>query len=164
MPAPCRVSESLTQIPDFFFLAGFDLGTRFLAAGFAGAAGLARDGRAAASTRATASPIPAGLFTTVMPARRMAARVAAIADKDDALEKSRDMLAAIRKAGAKQDYDLARLRMSVRQLRLLLQPGEGGKNALSAELRVEIERAAAGRRSGRSCPCGPDRSTCDPAR
>jgi len=49
----------------------------------------------------------------------LAAQLAALADKDDAQAKARDALAAIHAAGARQDYELARMRMAVRRLNVL---------------------------------------------
>ena len=74
--------------------------------------------------------------------RVQAMRVRNMADKDDALELTRDALAAIRSAGARQDYDLARLRMAVRRIGVLLPPGNNDASSFLADVRREIQKLA----------------------
>ena len=71
--------------------------------------------------------------------------IAKLAEDEGALGRSRDALAAIRAAGVRQDYDLARLRMGVRRLGALWPPAAkqdygdspGGKARLRIERMIE---------------------------
>jgi hypothetical protein len=68
-----------------------------------------------------AAPPPAATGQTPIPRliADLAAQLAALADKDDAQAKGREALAAIHAAGARQDHELARVRMAVRRLNVL---------------------------------------------
>jgi hypothetical protein len=71
-----------------------------------------------------------------------AMRVRNMADKDNALELSRDALAGIRSAGSRQDYELARLRMATRRIGVLCPPANDDAGSFPADVRREIQQLA----------------------
>ena len=92
---------------------------------------VAADMETAASATAPADPTP-----TI---EGLARQVAELADQEDALDRSAEGLAGIRAIGARQDYELARLRMAVRQLDVLCRQGGGSSEGDSAAARVRKE-------------------------
>ncbi len=77
--------------------------------------------------------------------RELAAQVLALADKDDGLQKARQPLSEIRGTAARQDYDLARLRMAVRRLSVLCPTDGSPGDSPATHVRREIWKLAANR-------------------
>jgi hypothetical protein len=96
---------------------------------------------APASGPATGPAAPPASIPTQVEA--MANGIAKLADDERALEKSRDALAAIRAAGARQDYELAKLRMGMRRLDAMWQPfvlGHESADSPAGSVHARIER------------------------
>ena len=85
-----------------------------------------------------ATPPPTAPTTIPEIVKDLASQVAALADKDDAFDKGRDSLGQIRQAGARQDYELARLRMAARRLNVLC-PTDADGDSPAARVRREIQ-------------------------
>lgn len=77
--------------------------------------------------------------------RELAAQVVTLADKDDGLQKARQPLSEIRGTAARQDYDLARLRMAVRRLSVLCPTDGSPGDSPATQVRREIWKLAANR-------------------
>jgi hypothetical protein len=83
---------------------------------------------------------PASIPTQV---ETLANGIAKLTDDERAMEKSRDALVAIRAAGARQDYELAKLRMGMRRLDAVWQPfvlGHDAADSPAGSVHARIER------------------------
>ena len=85
---------------------------------------------------ATSASAPAAAAPTI---ENLAKQVAELAGQEDALRRSAEALARIRAIGARQDYELARLRMAVRRLNVLCPQGGGISNGDSVAAKVQKE-------------------------